>query len=149
MQLQLREHGQPGLCHTRHITRMIGGVVPVLFSTNSQTFPVFPSISLSLSPLLLFSLLLRCGVFCVVACSVLCCCVSLCCVSGVEQLFQVKRMSRGIGVLLISTYCQTINRCMGFFVEPLEHVITPRGQILASRNGDDFTCTPCVHSSSF
>ena len=33
-------------------------------------------------------------------------------------------MIRGIGNLLFSTCCQTINMGMGFFVEPLEHVIT-------------------------
>ena len=35
---------------------------------------------------------------------------------------------------------------MGFFVEPLEHVITLRGQNLASRIDDDLPCTSCVHS---
>ena len=36
---------------------------------------------------------------------------------------------------------------MGFFVEPPRHVITPRGQILVSRTGDDppLLSLPCVH----
>ena len=62
-----------------YVTRMIGGFVPVLFSTDSQTFPVSPSISLS-SLFHLFSSLC----FCAVACSVLCCVVVCRCVVCLE-----------------------------------------------------------------
>ena len=128
-------------CDMLYVTRMIGGLEPVLFLTNSQTFPFSPSISLSLfsllisisfhlclssslPSLLLFSLLLCCGVFCAAACSVLCCCVllcvvvlcvcaclcvSLCHMSGVEQCVQVKRINGGLGNVF-STYSQTENR---------------------------------------
>ena len=116
-----------------YVTRIIGGFVPVLFSTNSQTFPVSLSISLfslslfsllicisfhlclssSLSSLLLFSLLLCCGVFCaVLLCVVVCACLckSLCHVSGVEQCAQVKRINGGLGNVLFMTYSQNENR---------------------------------------
>ena len=76
-----------------YVTRIIGGFVQVLFSTNSQTFPVSPSISLfslSLFSLFmcisfhlclssrLFHLFFSSLCFCALACSVLCCCVLLC-----------------------------------------------------------------------
>ena len=50
---------------------------------------------------------LCCAVLC---CVVLCCvvlCAVLCCVSGVEQLYQSRRMIGGIGNMLFSTYSQT------------------------------------------
>ena len=91
--------------------------MPVLFWTNSQTFPVSPSISLfslslfsllicfsfhlclssSLSSLLLFSLVLCCGVFCAVLLCVavcrcvVCCCVSLCWEMGRRPCVRSKR----------------------------------------------------------
>ena len=51
-------------------------------------------------------------------------------------------MIGGIGNVLLSTYSQTENGedPLVFFGEPLNHVITIRGQILVSRTNDD----PCV-----
>ena len=48
-------------------------------------------------------------------------------------------MTGGIGNVLLSTYSQTENGedPLVFFVEPLNHVITFRGQILVSRTNDD------------
>ena len=74
-----------------HATRVIRGFVPVLFSTNSQTFRVSPSISslfpsslfsfvslfICVSPLL-FHLFFSSVLCCCVLCVVLCCWVSLC-----------------------------------------------------------------------
>ncbi len=56
-----------------------------------------------------------------------------------EQLHQVKRMIRGIGRVLFSTYSQTWNLQdpVVTFGEPLGHVITPCGQILVSRTDDE------------
>ena len=107
------------------VTRMIGGFFPVLFSTNSQTFLVSPSLSLFVSfvssSLLFASVpwrILCCVVFCAVLLCVavcrcvVCVCVSACVVchvSGVEQCVQVKRQNGGLGNVLFLTYSQTEN----------------------------------------
>ena len=57
-----------------YVTRMIGGFVPVLFSTNSQTFPVSPSLLSFISSSLLFASVLWRPLVCV---SVCCCVMSL------------------------------------------------------------------------
>ena len=68
-----------------------------------------------------------------------------------EQLQQGKRMIGGIGDMFLSNLFSHLK--MGkiqkfFFGEPLKHVITIRGQILASRTDDD-PLPPCVPRTCF
>ena len=69
--------------------------------------------------------------------------------AGVEQLYQVKRMIRGTGIMLFSTFSQTWNlkNPMVTFGEHLKHVITPRGHILVSRTDDDSLPSPAPRVS--
>ena len=63
-----------------------------------------------------------------------------------EQVHQVKGMIGGIGNMLLSTLSQTQKkwvRFCRFFWRTLEHVITPRGQILVSRTDDDSLPSVC------
>ena len=168
------------------VTRTIRGFEPVLFSTNSQTFPVSRSISLSLSSLfpsflfsfvslfisvslrlfhLFFSSLCFCVAWSVLCCAVLCrvvlCCAMVCCCVLLYLCVVVScvwtwtvcsreakkwRTRQRVVLDLFSNWKKVSS--MGFFVEPLTHVITLRGQILVSRTDDDppFSLLPCVRS---
>ena len=149
----------------------------MLFSTNSQTLPVllqslsslfsfvslFISVSLCLFHLFFSSLCFCAVAFSAVACSVLCCCVLLCVVvlcvcaclcvslshvSRVEQCVQVKRIMEDSATCCTRPVLKLkIGNMHGFFVEPLEHVTTPRGSILVSRTDDDLLIlSPCARA---
>ena len=58
---------------------------------------------------------------------------------GVEQLYQVNRMIRGIGNVFVLDLFSNFKwvRSSGSIGEPLVQVVTPRGPFLVSRSGDE------------
>ena len=87
---------------------------------------------------------------CACACLVLCYCVLLLlCPSGLLILISFIRHSECLEESAACCSRPILKLKMvkiHWFGEPLKHVITIRGQILASRTGDDLPAPPCVHS---